>query len=1433
MAGSSQKFIARNRAPRVQIEYDVELYGAEKKVQLPFVMGVMSDLAGKSEVEQPAVADRKFLEIDVDNFDDRMKSIAPRAAFTVPNTLTGEGNMAIDLTFEKMSDFEPGAIAARVDSLRPLLEARQELSNLMTYMDGKAGAEALLEKVLGDRALLGALAASPNQQSDEQAQALDALRSVETVDAPEETGTAALDSLRAVDLPEVPEENSSDDALDALRAVEIEETPTDDSGAALDALRAVTVEDAPEEENSGAALDALKAMNVPAAETTEDATQALDALRAVEIVEDVNTDTSEALDALRAAEVIEPEQEPDNTAALDALRTAEVPEAEATDTSADILAAMPSVEAPQEDEVQADAILAGIDAVEVAEEEDTSAAVLAGIEEVEDAPVEDTSAAVLAGIEAVEELEPEDVADDVLAGIEAVEEEAQTDDVADALAGLEAPEEIEEGETSDDILAGIDAVEVAEEEDTSAAVLAGIEEVEDAPVEDTSAAVLASVEAVEEPEPEDAADDVLAGIEAVADATDDDDLADTLASLEVPPEVEEPEAAEDILAALDPIEDAPTDSTLDDALAGLEAPATVEEVDDTADILADLELPDAPVPSPDSHDDLDALLDDIGGDDPVVPAEAELGDLLADLASDPIDTEDDLEGLLSDLDAEEPQPSETANAMPEPTETPIPEDADLDDLMADLEPEETAGGDDLDALLGDLTTADDDVDLDDLLADLEPEAAPATPVDDQALDDLIGEPEAPKQAGYSDDDLDNLLSGLEDGLDASLDGSENHAPMAETNDLDDLLAGLEADPEAGDALADNAPQEAEDDLDSLLAGLDNDDATAGAAGDDDLDALLGDLENSDLGPEAVVDAAAAEAPNETIEAVMSEEPELAYGTMSGDRPAAQKLERRRFRIAILGDFTGRSAHGQIEVGDALAARKAIQLDPDTVEDVIESFATTLVLPIGKDGAGVEVKLGGLDDLHPDELYENVELFSALKGLKAQLGNGGTADNAAKSLVAWGEQHGRAVAPARAVSGGNTVRADLKLSDFQKLIGDTERTLAQPSPVDELMARVVGPHIRKLPDPNVTAMGEAVDEALSGAMRMVLHHPEFQSVESQWRALDLIARSIEVDDTLEVMLYDVSAEEIAADLTQSDDLSTSGLARLLTEEPMDEEFGRGGYSAIMGMYTFEETPPHAQLLGRIARVAAHVDAPFFAAITPGFIETAKQDRHPLVASEWDTLRAMPEAGHLALATPRFLMRRPYGAKTEPIYEFDFEEFTQSAGLSGMLWANPVVLVAILLARSFKENGPSMGLGQIMSLGDMPYHFVLDRYGDQVALPCTERNLTLDKVETVLGRGYLAVVSIKGRDEIRLASFQSLAGGEILGPWSGVAPPPPSPPKPPQAAPAASGTDDESAATDDDDLDDLLSGFDLDADDSEEDIDNDEDMDAELAALLADL
>jgi len=165
---SSQKFFRKNRAPRVQIEYDVETNGSEKKVNLPFVMGVMTDLSGQATAPLPPVADRKFLEIDNGNFDERLKSMKPRAAAQVPNRLTGQGNLPIDITFESLDDFLPDAVARKVEPLAKLLEARGQLKNLLTYMDGKVGAEELIARLLKDPALLQALASAPKPQDGAQ-----------------------------------------------------------------------------------------------------------------------------------------------------------------------------------------------------------------------------------------------------------------------------------------------------------------------------------------------------------------------------------------------------------------------------------------------------------------------------------------------------------------------------------------------------------------------------------------------------------------------------------------------------------------------------------------------------------------------------------------------------------------------------------------------------------------------------------------------------------------------------------------------------------------------------------------------------------------------------------------------------------------------------------------------------------------------------------------------------------------------------------------------------------------------------------------------------------------------------------------------------------------------------------------------------------------
>lgn len=157
---SGQKFIKRNRPPRVHISYQ-DPYEANKQVELPFIMGVMADLSGNaSDVAKPTMAERKFANVDMDNLDSYMASVKPAMAFRVENKLGGEGTgeqMGLKLTFQKMADFDPAAVARQVPAVRALLEAREQLANLQRYMDGKVAAEQKLRELLSSPELMRAV----------------------------------------------------------------------------------------------------------------------------------------------------------------------------------------------------------------------------------------------------------------------------------------------------------------------------------------------------------------------------------------------------------------------------------------------------------------------------------------------------------------------------------------------------------------------------------------------------------------------------------------------------------------------------------------------------------------------------------------------------------------------------------------------------------------------------------------------------------------------------------------------------------------------------------------------------------------------------------------------------------------------------------------------------------------------------------------------------------------------------------------------------------------------------------------------------------------------------------------------------------------------------------------------------------------------------
>jgi type VI secretion system protein ImpC len=369
-----------------------------------------------------------------------------------------------------------------------------------------------------------------------------------------------------------------------------------------------------------------------------------------------------------------------------------------------------------------------------------------------------------------------------------------------------------------------------------------------------------------------------------------------------------------------------------------------------------------------------------------------------------------------------------------------------------------------------------------------------------------------------------------------------------------------------------------------------------------------------------------------------------------------------------------------------------------------------------------------------------------------------------------------------------VPTDRKLSDFSRLTGRPGAAEAADDAVAALMRRIVGPLVQPKRDARAEQLTARVDEALSAAMRRVLHHPDFQAAEAMWRGVELLVRRVETGARLEIVLYDVSAEELAADLAATDQLAETGLFGMLVEQPALDAH-QGAFSVLIGLFGFELNPVHADLLGRLAQVAAASGAPFIAGIGPDPLKTPMHEQHPLIRDAWSALRAHPAAAYLGLATPRFLLRMPYGKKSDPIDAFAFEEFSRQSGLSGMLWGHAALIPGLLLAETFVKQGGKMKPGALSSVGEMAYYVFTDSDGEQIALPCTERLYGERQAAQVIGYGVMPLFSLRGRPEVRLGGFSSLAGSPLAGFWGpadtsapAVTPPPPTQASRPAPVPA---------------------------------------------------
>ncbi len=456
--------------------------------------------------------------------------------------------------------------------------------------------------------------------------------------------------------------------------------------------------------------------------------------------------------------------------------------------------------------------------------------------------------------------------------------------------------------------------------------------------------------------------------------------------------------------------------------------------------------------------------------------------------------------------------------------------------------------------------------------------------------------------------------------------------------------------------------------------------------------------------------------------------------------------KRPLRIAILGDFGGGAGRGRLDTGAALAQRKPLKVEFDTLEDAMRRLKLSLTLPLGAGGAPVAVELADLDAFHPDAIYAEVSLFADLASLRKRLNQTSQFAAAAAEVLAWAENAGpRASSLARqAAARGSAPPRGATLDDFSRLTGRRSTAVKAEAPVDDLMQRIVGPFVKPAASPQKEPLLAAVDAGASDAMRALLHHPDFQTSESLWRGVDFVLRRLETGHQLQVHLLDISAEEFAADLSGSSDLADCGLYKLLVEAPSQD--ADGGYTYIAGCYRFDATPPHAELLGRAAKVASHAGATLLTGIATDPFADRKEPPHRLVRGAFAALRALPAASFLGLFGPRFLLRHPYGKSSDPISAFGFEEFSREAGLRGMLWGHPALLALTVLAQH----------GAPPTVDDLPFHHYRDEHGDTLALPCTDRLISTNVAGLLREAGINALMAHKGAALVRFNGLEAVNG-----------------------------------------------------------------------------
>jgi type VI secretion system protein ImpC len=508
-------------------------------------------------------------------------------------------------------------------------------------------------------------------------------------------------------------------------------------------------------------------------------------------------------------------------------------------------------------------------------------------------------------------------------------------------------------------------------------------------------------------------------------------------------------------------------------------------------------------------------------------------------------------------------------------------------------------------------------------------------------------------------------------------------------------------------------------------------------------------------------------------------------TAGRERVQAQSESETPFRIALLGDFSGRENRKLIEIGEALANRRPTLIDRDNYDSVLAKMSPCLELLLGGDfGYPTTLKFTDLDEFHPDSLFRHVQFFQKLRDTREKLSDPKTFAETAGELGIRGIPSA-AAAPAPVQPQKRDSSADVEQavsgSLLHQMLEETEKKADQPHPSrtpdpwTSLVRSIMAPHVVPKADPRQAEALALLDVGTSAQMNALLHLPWFQKLEAAWRAVLFLVRNVETSSHLKLLLIDVSKEELARDLASSKDLRSTGTYRLLAEKTVGIP-GAEPWAILAGNYTFDASRQDAELLARLAKVAAAAGAPFISGASPNLLGCDSiadlPDRRkwtsqpaPETVAAWTALRSLAEARFLGLALPRFLIRLPYGKDTESTELFEFEEMPDPSAHDDYLWANPAFAATLLLAQAFTEQGWELRPGMLSEITGLPI-YIYTREGESVTKPCAEVLMTQTAAEDMMAKGFMPLASLKDQPAIRLVRFQSLADplSALAGRWN---------------------------------------------------------------------